>query len=523
MNSSLLRKIRIVLSILFFVPITLALVDFTELIPLQFTKSILYFQFVPSLLKFIAVVTLSATGFILILFLTALFGRVYCSVICPLGFFQDIFNYIAKKIKKRKRKLEYLKDLKLLKWSLLGISALLFIFGIALGISLLDPYSIYGRFTANLFRPVAVAGNNIISSVLESIKIYSLYAFEIKAFNLVPFLVSATFFIFIAFMAYKKGRLYCNTVCPVGTLLGFLSKYSLFKIVIEKEECLSCGLCEKDCKGNCINSEEKTIDLSRCVTCFNCVSSCPTEGIKFKYSLPRKEKVEVKVDETKRNFLISTGLYFSTLSTILAQAQKQILVTKKSTVPIQRKNAVSPPGSASIDRFNAKCTACSVCVDSCPTQVLQPSFLEYGFLGMLQPRMDNNAGFCNFDCTICGDVCPTGAILPLKKEEKQLVQIGKAKFIKDNCIVKTQETDCGACSEHCPTKAVHMVPYKGKLVIPEVREDYCVGCGACEYACPVKPYKAIYVEGNEVHAAAKKNTEKEKPKEKIDLKKDFPF
>ncbi len=523
MNSPLLKKIRVVLSILFFVPITIAFIDFTESIPLQFTSGILYLQFVPSLLKFLTVLSFSAAGFILIFLLTFLFGRVYCSVICPLGFFQDVVNYISKKIHKRKRKLQYLKDQKILKWSVFSAATILFIFGIATGIVLLDPYSIYGRFTANFFKPVAVGINNIIASVLESMKIYSIYPYHINAFNIFPFVVSVVLFLFIGYLAYKKGRLYCNTVCPVGTILGLISKYSLFKITIEKEECLSCGMCERDCKGNCIDSKEKTVDMSRCVACFNCVSSCPTEGIKFKIPSGKKENAELDVDPSKRNFLIATGLYFSTISPLIAQVKKQIVVTKKSKIPIVRKYAISPPGSISINKFNDKCTACSLCVNSCPTQVLQPSFLEYGFLGMLQPRMDNNAGFCNFDCTICSDVCPTGAILPVSKEEKQLIQIGKAKFIEDNCIVKSQGTDCGACSEHCPTKAVHMIPYKNKLFIPEVREDYCVGCGACEYACPVKPYKAIYVEGNEVHALAKKNIELQKPKVRIDLKEEFPF
>ena len=523
MGSTLLKNIRVVLSILFFIPTTIVLIDFTGLIPLGITNGVLYFQFVPSALKYIAILSLGGTGFLLIFVLTILFGRVYCSTICPLGFLQDVINFISKKIKKRKRKFEYLKELKILRWSLLGISVVLFLFGIALGISLLDPYSIYGRITGNFFRPIVIGINNLISTILESFKIYSLYPYEIKAFNPVPFIVSLLFLGLIVYMAYKKGRLYCNTICPVGTLLGFISKFSFFKIVIEKEDCLSCGICEKDCKGSCINSEEQTVDISRCVACFNCVSSCPTEGIKFEFSPSIGKTKDNSVNESKRNFLISAGIYLSTLSPLLAQAKKQIVVTKKSTIPILRKNAISPPGSISLDRFNSKCTACSLCVDSCPTQVLQPSFLEYGFLGMLQPRMDNYAGFCNFDCTLCSDICPTGAILPLKQEEKHLLQIGKAKFIEDNCIVKTQKTDCGACSEHCPTKAVHMIPYEGKLVIPEVRDEYCVGCGACEFACPVKPYKAIYVEGNEVHATAKKNVENEKSKEKVDYKEEFPF
>jgi ferredoxin len=147
----------------------------------------------------------------------------------------------------------------------------------------------------------------------------------------------------------------------------------------------------------------------------------------------------------------------------------------------------------------------------------------YGLKGMLQPRMDYITSFCNYDCTLCGEICPTGAISPVPLEEKKLIQLGKAKFVKENCIVETQKTDCGACSEHCPTKAVKMVPFEGfpKLTIPEVTEDICVGCGACEYACPTDP-KSIYVEGNVIHQQAKEPKQEELDKD-VDYKEEFPF
>ena len=267
--------------------------------------------------------------------------------------------------------------------------------------------------------------------------------------------------------------------------------------------------------------------MSRCVACFDCIPSCPTEGITYSYTFSRQQSTNKAnepepLDNSRRNFITKTSLYLFSLSTLAAQVKKKIIVTKPSTIPIFRKYAVSPPGSISLKRFNSKCTACNLCVSSCPTQVLQPSFLEYGFIGILQPRLDNLAGFCNFECKICCDVCPTGAILAFDLEKKKMTQIGIAKFVKDNCIVQTQKTDCGACSEHCPTKAVHMIPFEGKLVIPEMRDDYCIGCGACEFACPTKPYKAIYVEGNSLHQLAKKNVELKK-QEVINTKEDFPF
>ncbi|AFN74885.1 ferredoxin-type protein [Melioribacter roseus P3M-2] len=520
MGTGLLKKIRIVLAILFFIPVTYILIDFTNSVSSHLFNTILFFQFVPSLLKSILLFSFTSAGFIIIILLTVLFGRIYCSTICPLGILQDIINYIAKK--KRKRKLSFIKPNKIVKITLTAIPFLLVIAGAATGFLVLDPYSIYGRIAGNFLRPAAIFINNLVSSLLSYFDVYSVYPAEIKAFNAIPFLVAFLYLVFIAYLAFTKGRHYCNLICPVGTLLGLMSRYSFFKIRIKNEDCLSCGLCERDCKGNCIDSENKKVEHENCVMCFNCISACPTKGIVYSTGYSSKSN-KTETDEGKRNFIIKSAVYFSSLTFLGQKLQKKIVVAKPSTVPVFRKYAVSPPGSKSLERFNNSCTACHLCISACPTQVLQPSFLEYGLNGMLQPRLDNNAGFCNFDCVTCGEVCPTGAIMPLTVEEKKLTQLGVAKFIEDNCVVKTQNTDCGACAEHCPTKAVHMIPYKNNLFIPEVREDYCIGCGACEHACPVKPYKAIYVEGNAVHKTAKINPESEDKHQEIDTGAEFPF
>jgi ferredoxin len=193
---------------------------------------------------------------------------------------------------------------------------------------------------------------------------------------------------------------------------------------------------------------------------------------------------------------------------------------KQSTVRENRTTPVCPPGASNMDTFNKECTACSLCINECPNDVLIPSYKQYGITGIMQPVMDYHRGFCAYNCTRCNEVCPTNALHPLLPEAKKLVQIGKAVFIADNCIVKTENTACGACSESCPTKACHMIPYKGNLVIPEVTEDICIGCGHCEYACPASPYKAIFVDGNRIHMAAKKpeNTESD-----VKTPVEFPF
>ena len=173
-----------------------------------------------------------------------------------------------------------------------------------------------------------------------------------------------------------------------------------------------------------------------------------------------------------------------------------------------RSSAICPPGAASIDRFLDRCTACDLCISTCPTHVLQPAFIEYGLAGLMKPRMNYSKSFCNYDCRACGEVCPTGAITRLDLAEKRLTQIGEARFEESKCIVKVKGTDCAACSEHCPTKAVNTVPYGNNLRLPKVDRDLCIGCGACEYACPVLPDKAITVAGRRLHGRARKPEDK---------------
>ena len=181
---------------------------------------------------------------------------------------------------------------------------------------------------------------------------------------------------------------------------------------------------------------------------------------------------------------------------------------------------LTPPGSISLERFKDKCTGCQICVVRCPSQVLRPTGLEYGLDYMLKPRLAYISSYCNYECTVCSDVCPTGAIKPLTIEEKTTTQVGIATFFKGRCVVNTEEKDCGACAEHCPTQAVHMVPYKGTLTIPQINPDLCIGCGGCESICPVRPMRAIIVKSNVEHKFVEKPKEEEIKEIEVD---DFGF
>ena len=520
LKSLSLVKIRKTVSILFFLLTFIVFLDITQIIPTGITDSILFLQFVPSLINFIKFPAFLAAGFILVLITTILAGRIYCSSICPIGTLQDIISRFRKKIKGRKR-YSYRKENIWLRYPVLLITVVSFLAGNILLVNILDPYSNFGRILSQIFNPILVGINNLFVFSLENLNIYLLYPVEMKNIPNLFILFPLIFLFIIVYLSFTRGRLYCNTICPVGTLLGLFSKFPVYKLKIDRSSCDECGACTVVCKSECIDSVNKEINFDRCVNCFNCIDVCPSESISYKSSLNDKTYKLQEIDNSKRDFISKTLLYLIGL-TGFSYSQIQIIPQKESTVRVIRKSVSSPPGSAGISQFNETCTACHLCVSVCPTKVLQPSFLEYGFWGMLQPFMDYKVNYCNFECTLCGDICPTGAIRPLPIEKKKITQVGKTTFIKGNCIVETEGTACGACSEHCPTKAVTMIDYKNKLKIPDVRNQYCVGCGACEYACPTKPYKAIYVEGNEIHKIAEKNIE-ENLNKKQDLKEAFPF
>ena len=526
MQNRWLKKLRVILSLLFFLVITLLYLDFTGRIYHNVTLSLTHLQFVPSLILFIETGTHLALGFALILLLTLLFGRIYCSTLCPMGTLQDLFIYLTRRLSPRKIIFKHKEPNNWIRYSIIAVVVLSLLTGSLILVNLTDPYSMFGKIAHNLFLPARTLLNNIVAKGHSLLKLYYLYPVKWVPVNPAAFLLSLSWFLLVLILSIKRGRIYCNTICPVGALLGLVARISVFRIRLDKSLCNSCGKCSAVCKAECINPKDQGLDFSRCVGCMNCLSPCPEGGVRIE-PFWKKEKVKITAfDPARRKFIGETGmLVAATFATGKIFAQDTIKETKRevipATVPIFREHPVTPPGSLDRARFNSLCTACHLCASACPTQVLQPSWIHYGLRGFLQPRMDYITSFCNFECDLCGKVCPTGAILELPLEEKKLVQMGLAKFVKENCIVYTKNTACGACSEHCPTKAVKMVPYKDKLTIPETTDKICIGCGACEYACPTDP-KSIYVEGNPVHLLAEKPKE-EKIKEITDYKEEFPF
>ena len=177
---------------------------------------------------------------------------------------------------------------------------------------------------------------------------------------------------------------------------------------------------------------------------------------------------------------------------------------------------IAPPGAVSVENLKDKCTSCNECISSCPNGIIKPALLQYGADGIMLPVLSYENHFCAYDCTVCSSVCPTGALSPLTVDAKRLTQIGTVNFVLEDCIVYKDGTDCGACDEHCPTKAIKMVPYEGNgLMIPSTNKDICIGCGGCEYICPAKP-KAMIVSAKSIQGKAQKPSQEEQKKVKVD-------
>jgi ferredoxin len=384
----------------------------------------------------------------------------------------------------------------------------------------------------NLYKPALIGINNLVAFLINDRELVFPKPIELKTLSIASVAFSFLFLGLILFFSLSRGRQYCNLICPVGSLLGYVSTGSLFRIRLDKNLCNSCGACQVKCKAGCIDSKNKKVDITRCIACFDCLNTCPSDGLKY---LPISftqvgSKQEIKqVDGSKRQFLFLTasmllGLIWKTYGQAKRPEEQDTaiqtgLTTDSSALPSA--SPPTPPGSISLDHFVQICTACHLCITTCPTQVLQPSLLEYGWTGLMQPQMDYITSFCEYECNLCTQICPTGAILPLTIEEKKITQLGKSRFIKKECIVYTKNTACGACSEHCPTKAVYMIPYENGLTIPEINNEICVGCGACEYSCPTDP-KAIVVDANRYHQIAKL-PDNSKIEKKINYKEEFPF
>ena len=494
----MLRKIRILLAAIMMIGITWLFLDFTG-------TAYHWLGWMPKIQLLEAILSGSAIIVVLLTVLTLVHGRLYCSVICPLGIMMDIFGWFGKKAKKNRY--SYSKEKRWLRYPLMAVLVIAHAAGLAVLVQLLAPYSTFGIIATNLLQPVYQAGNNVLAAIAEHYDSYAFYHSEIWLRSVSSLAIAAVMLIVIAVLAWRNGRTWCNTICPVGTLLSLISRFSLLKIHFDVDKCKNCSMCSKNCKAACIDFKTHTVDASRCVVCGDCIDSCKFGALSYRrtkgtvLAVSSHETEEPSPQGGRRSFLLATAML---TTAAMAQSKDKImdggLAEIEDKVAPERQTPLTPPGSLSAQNMAHNCTGCQLCISQCPNQVLRPSS---DLMHLMQPVMSYERGYCRPECNRCSEVCPAGAIRPIKHEDKASTQIGHAVWIKKNCIPLTDGVECGNCARHCPVGAIEMVPSdpddEESPYVPAVNEARCIGCGACEYLCPARPFSAIYVEGHEVH------------------------
>ena len=487
----MLKKIRITLAAVCFTLITLLFLDFTGTLH-TWLGWLAKIQFLP------AVLALNVVVIVTLLVLTLVFGRIYCSVICPLGVLQDILALLRRK----KNRYGYSREVRWLRYPVLAVFIVALVAGVGSLFQLLAPYSAYGRIATMLFQPLWMLGNNVLGMIAERADSYAFYTVDVWMKSMPVLIIAAVTLGALLVLTWIGGRTYCNTICPVGTVLSFFARFSWLRIRFDEQKCKNCSMCSKNCKAACIDYKTHTVDYSRCVVCGDCIAKCKFGALKYGV---RSQETGVRsqegVDTSKRSFLLAT-----VLASTAAMAQKKEklmdggLADLEDKVAPERQTKLTPPGSLSASNMAKRCTGCQLCVSECPNDVLRPST---DLMHLMQPVMSYERGYCRPECTRCSDVCPAGAIKPLDNIEKSSIQIGHAVWIKKNCVPITDGVECGNCARHCPSGAIEMVPSdpddEESPMVPAVNEAACIGCGACEYVCPARPFSAIIVEGHEVH------------------------
>lgn len=509
------RRLRVALGIVLLGGFLWIFTDAWESVPPWLARVLAGSQFVPSLLAW-AAGTGMAMAAVLIVAATFLFGRVYCAVLCPLGLVQDAVWRLRQWLRPRKR-LPFVPESRRLRWAVFWICGVGAVLTGGITLAWLDPYSLFGRLATHLLRPVVVWLANAWTPLAHAVGWDRWYRVESLGHGGVTTAVVLAMTAAILALAAVRGRLYCNTICPVGTFLGWLARRARWRLELSPALCRKCGECLQVCKAQCIDLRRQTLDGSRCILCLDCLAVCPERGVRFATGRPggsrslassAPQPTPATGSSRRRFLLLLLGLVGWPRSR--ARASESPPMPEGAAPPVAPAESLPPacpPGSRSVSRFLRQCTACGLCVAACPTRVLQPAGLEYGLVGLMRPRMDYHKAYCNYECHRCGEVCPTGAIVPLPLEEKKLTKIGEVELTLELCVVVAKGTDCVACSEHCPTQAVFPKPYRDNLRVPATNPALCIGCGACEFACPVRPVRAIRVRGWAEHGRAEKWTD----------------
>jgi polyferredoxin len=447
---------------------------------------------------------------LVIIIATVLLGRVFCGWVCPLG----TLNNMAGAIRKRRP------DRVSISWNRVKYYVLIFLAASSLFTlqltGIMDPLSLLVRSFAVSVYPLfeyavraffdaiyafhsgAAAG---LSEPVYSVLKKSLLSFQQPYFKQSVF-TGLIFFIILGLNLVQR-RFWCRHLCPLGALLGILSKYSVMKRSVS-EGCNECGACASVCQGNADPDKKGGWKNAECLYCWNCDDVCPQNAVSFGFRQYPPQSPLIK-GGSKGGY---PGIDLGRRRVIASALSGIVAVPLIRVAPLSRSGSLSPalirpPGSLEEKEFLKRCVKCGECMKVCITNGLQPAFLEAGLEGLWSPVLVPRIGYCEYRCTLCGQVCPTGAIKKLPLEEKVKVKLGLAMIDKGRCLPHAHSTPCIVCEEVCPTpqKAVWFEEALVKdrqgrekiLQQPRVDLDLCIGCGICEAKCPVKSRPAIYV------------------------------
>lgn len=440
---------------------------------------------------------LPAALFLALVFLpvTVLFGRAFCGWVCPFGTLHHAVSFAGKPaVPERGVKTPGSR------WKVL---TLLFFAGSALfGLQvagLLDPISFLIR---SLSLSILPAVNAVLRGVLDwgfalpSRPVSDLFdgAYTFLRAHFLSFHPSKYRQAFLFFLLFTgilainryRTRFFCRFVCPLGGLLGLLSRAGLLRLSMN-DRCTRCMKCRDACAGGANPHTMENWSPSECVTCFNCTAACPEGALEWKFAVARGTKDRV---DTGRRAVLAAASFGAASAWVLK-------TTPAAALPAPE--LVRPPGSQREEEFLSRCVRCGECMKVCITGGLQPTLLEAGIEGIWSPVLVSRIGYCEYNCTLCGQVCPTSAIRKLEVKEKHKTVIGLAFVDPGRCIPFAQGTPCIVCEEHCPTpkKAIVFREQPGKggtpVKVPVVETELCIGCGICENKCPVFDLAGIRV------------------------------
>lgn len=481
---------------LFFLLLFLFLLTIASVSGLSMAALDLFLLMDPSL---VAVTAISGRvllfGFIpaaLVLLSGPLIGRVFCGYICPMGTTLDgtdaLFGSAGKKslFSSRLINIKYLVIVFLAGAALLGVSYIFFASPISLitrayGLVIFPAVSFVSREALDLVRPL---GDIIGWSALSFAQIRTI-RFATQWFLLL-------FFAAVIAMVLFSPRFWCRYVCPSGALIALVSRAPLVRRRVS-DRCTRCGKCARKCPMSAIDPETPEITRhSECIVCRTCEAVCPENAVSFG-RMRNGDAQPAGSFSLKRRQLVSTGL-IGAGTAIASLTGLTSVYGKTGEGQVKPPGLIRPPGAVPEMAFLARCVRCGECMAACPTNTLQPIWLQAGFPAIFSPAITPRRGFCDPQCHECGKVCPTGAIRSLVPPDRSWAKTGTARIIRQKCLAWEFQKSCMVCDEVCPYDAIAFLKTEdGKVAVPHVLEHKCAGCGYCEHFCPVQHEAAIVV------------------------------